>query len=54
LPLPLDQVRRRLGISEVAVGHPGGMPYSTFQYGFGKVMDGAYDAYEQGSGEKAA
>lgn len=47
LPLPLGEVRARLGITPPEVAHPGGMPYSTFQYGFGKQLDGAYDAYVQ-------
>lgn len=47
LPLPLAEVRRRLGISPPEIAHPGGIPYSTFQYGFGKQRDRAYDAYVQ-------
>lgn len=54
LPRPLDDVRRRLGVSDPSIGHPTGMPYSSFQYGLGKVMDGAYDAYTQEPGEKVA
>ncbi len=45
LPLPIAEVRERLGIAPTEVAHPEGMPYSTFRYGLGKVMDDAYDAY---------
>ena len=54
LPLPLDEVRTRLGVAPTEVAHPGGIPYSTFQYGFGKVMDGAYDAWDVADARSAA
>lgn len=46
LPLPIDEVRDRLGIARTAVAHPQGIPHSTFRYGLGKTMETAYEPFD--------
>lgn len=43
LPLPVDEVRRRLGVAPAGRAHPQGIPHSRFRYGFAKKMETAYE-----------